>query len=357
MHDANFNWNGRRVLITGARGFVGAHLTRALAQQGACVTAHARNDYKPFPLELPVDAEVNWMFGDVAQHDELRRLVQTAEPEFIFHLAGCATGARKLELVLPSLHDDLASTVHILSAATEIGCQRVLITGSLEEPSTTSKEVTPSSPYAAAKHCGVAFARMFQQCFQTPVVTARIFMTYGPAQRREKVIPSVIRSLLENRAPQLASGRRLVDWIYIDDVVSGLMVAASMPGLEGQIVELGTGTLASIRTVVEEISRLSGSTAQPQFGALPDPAVEVVRAAAVEETAALMPWRPRVSLTEGLSRTIAWHVAQDELSETNLSTEVLEEVAQQGGGASSLNVNSFLAALTWMYYDSALALV
>ena len=290
----------RRVAVTGARGFLGSHACRHLLQRGAEVHAIARR----LP-ESPGPAR--WHQADLSDLAQTRRALQSIQPEIILHLAGYAEGLRELAHVVPSLQGDLVTAVNVLTAATQLGCSRVVLASSFEEPVAGDTAAVPSSPYAAAKWAANAYARMFHALYNTPAVILRVFMTYGPGQRPRKIIPHVILSLLEGRPPQLAGGRRAVDWIYVDDVIEGLLAAAVAPGVEGRSIDLGSGRLATIREVVAEIVRLIGSPIEPCFGALPDRLLEQVRAADVEPAAALLGWRPKTPLTEGLRATIDWY--------------------------------------------------
>lgn len=294
---ASSTLSGRRVVVTGARGFLGSHACRRLRECGADVHAVARR--------LPDEhGGIPWHQADLAELAQTRRALEVARPEVVLHLAGYAEGLRELTHVGPSLQGDLVTTVNVLTAATELGCRRVVLANSFEEPEAGA---VPSSPYAAAKWAAAAYARMFHSLYQTPAVILRVFMTYGPGQRPRKVIPHVILALLAGRAPQLSSGQRPVDWIYVDDLVDGLLAAAIAPGVEGETLDLGSGQLVTIREVVEQIRGLMGADVQPCFGALPERPFEQVRAADVARTAARLGWHPRTALGEGLQRTIQWY--------------------------------------------------
>ncbi len=114
-------------------------------------------------------------------------------------------------------------------------------------------------------------------------------------------------SLLKGEAPKLTSGERLVDWIYVDDVVGGLLLLSERPGVEGATVDLGSGSLVPVRTVVEHIVRFVGSNVAPAFGALPDRPGEQVRVADAAATYVRLGWRVRTPLEDGLRQTVAWH--------------------------------------------------
>ena len=289
----------RRALVTGASGFIGAHLCRRLRRDGTDVYAVSRTTTSS---ELE---DLNWMHADLGSVDAVREVLAAAKPSVIFHLASRVSGSRDLDAVLPTFHDNLTTTVNLLTVATEVGCERIVLAGSLEEQ---DPGAVPGSPYAAAKFAASIYARMFDALYGTPVVVARLFMVYGPGQRDlRKLVPYSTLSLLRREAPQVTSGERPVDWIYIDDVIDGLLAAAETDGLAGQTVDVGSGELVTVRSVVEHLNRLTGSPVTLEFGRLPDRAMERVRAADVERTVAQMGWRPTVSLEEGLRRTVQWY--------------------------------------------------
>jgi nucleoside-diphosphate-sugar epimerase len=133
-------------------------------------------------------------------------------------------------------------------------------------------------------------------------------MVYGPGQGdRTKLVPFVITSLLRGESPPLASGRRAVDWIHVDDVVRGLEAAAGTSGLEGRTLELGSGRLVTIREVVDRIFAIMDADTAPRWGVLADRPLERPVAADVEESRRLSGWAPRVELGDGLADTIRWY--------------------------------------------------
>src|SRR5262245_25418968 len=213
----------RKILITGGSGFLGSHLCRRLRELGAEVHATSR-------LDRIGDGSI-WWKSDMADLSAARRLLAAVKPDIVYHLAGSVGAGPDFNLVVPAYHSLLTSTVNLLVAATEIGCRRVVLTGSLTEPVPDRANPTPASPYAAAKWAASGYGRMFHSLFQTPVVILRPFMVYGPAQAPSKLIPSVIRSLLDGISPRVSSGKQRADWIYVSDVIDGFVAAATTPGI------------------------------------------------------------------------------------------------------------------------------
>ena len=162
-----------------------------------------------------------------------RHVFKTIRPEIVFHLAGTPNASPDLALVLPTFHGMLTSTINVLLAAMEVGCRRVVLSGSLTEPK--ADPATPHSPYAAAKWAASGYGRMFCSLYGSPVVVLRPFMTYGPGQAETKLIPTVILALLRGEPPRLSSGTYRADWVYISDVIEGFVAAATATEIEEKL--------------------------------------------------------------------------------------------------------------------------
>lgn len=300
------SYAGERVLVTGASGFIGRALVDRLLTDGAEVHAVSRR-------EQPVSgSEVRWWQADLAEGAQTAGLVESIKPGVVFHLASYVSGGRDLPLVSVTLQSNLVSTVNLLVGLAEHGCRSLVLAGSMEEP--LDGDGTPGSPYAAAKWASSGYARMFHALYGLPVTTARIHMTYGPGQAdRAKLIPYVTERLLRGEPPQLTSGDRLVDWVYVDDVVEGLLAVGLHPEAAGRTVDLGSGQLASIRRAARApncgmtagfASRTRCPTTEP---------MEHSRVADISASGELIGWQPATSLEEGLARTVDWYRANPAL--------------------------------------------
>ncbi len=293
---------GQKILVTGAGGFIGSHLCRALHDRGAEIHGISRR------APADVKGDMHWWQGDLADASIVRNHIETIKPDIIFHLASHVAGSRDLRLIRPTFESNLVSTVNLLIIASEMGCRRIILTGSLEEPESDGGEVVPCSPYAAAKAASSSYARMFHALYQTPVVMTRLFMVYGPGQWDvSKLIPYVIRSLLSKQPPKLSNGQRQIDWIYVQDVVDGLIAAAQAPNIEGHTIDLGSGTLTPIRTIVQQLADRISPQIELLWGTLPERPMEQTRAADVAKTYASTGWEPKTSLGMGLEHTVDWY--------------------------------------------------
>ncbi len=291
--------SGKNVLVTGASGFIGTKLISLLDGREAQIHGVSRN------VREARSDNIQWHKGDLADVKWVDPLLKEVRPDIIYHLAGMVTGSQSLDTVIPMFQNTLQTTVNLLKSAVENGCGRFIMAGSMTEE--TDNDRTPGSPYAAAKIASSYYTRMFHSLYGLPIVNTRIFMTYGPGQMDlVKIIPYVIISLLQGKAPRLSNGSRLVDWVFVDDVAKGLLSLAGSKNIVGGSVDFGSGHLTSIQEVVEKIVTLTGSNLDPDFGALQNRLLEPVVSARTEETFKKIGWAPEVSLNQGLEETVEW---------------------------------------------------
>jgi UDP-glucose 4-epimerase len=295
---------GSKILITGASGFLGANLRNRLLQCGAEV--HATSRFQ----RISDHARLRWWQCDLSDIGAVHEILGKIRPEVIYHLSGQVTAAPDLSLVFPTFHSLLQSTVNVLTVVTEMGCRRLVITGSLTEPEPGHIDAPPSSPYAAAKWACNVYGRMFHKLYGTPVVILRPFMTYGPGQNTTKIIPYVILSLLQGKAPELSSGQWQVDWVYVDDMIDGFLAAAFQSGIVGCTIDLGSGTLLSVHEVVNMLTNIIDPNIKPLFGVNRDRPFEYVRCADTNYAQEKLHWKPTTSFEQGILKTFMWYKKQ-----------------------------------------------
>jgi nucleoside-diphosphate-sugar epimerase len=284
------------VLVTGATGFVGSALMAELSDRGVAAIGVSRRE----------DPARGLLGCDLTLPDAVDALFQRARPATVLHLASHVTGARDLDAVSATVHGTLLATIHVLSSASRVGARRVVLAGSMEE---LPRELGPRYPYAAAKRAASEYAALFCSAFALPTITARIGMVYGPGQYAlQRLVPHVILSQLTGSAPQLASGKRVVDWIFVQDVVAGLLAMAEPAAseLDGQGVDLGSGRAASVADVAEIIGRLTRGPAAA-LGALPDRHRDPDIFLDVEPAQRVFGFRAPTSLEAGLALTVEWY--------------------------------------------------
>jgi UDP-glucose 4-epimerase len=293
------------ILVTGGSGFIGSRICARAAERGAIVHSASR---KPDSVGRK---GVHQERVDVSDHRSAYALLRRVRPDVVLHLASRVTGARDRDLVLPMLQANLVAAVNIMLAAGDVGCRRVVLAGSTEEPDPGDPEAVVQSPYAAAKGAARWYARLFHGLYQLPVVHLRVFMVYGPGQRDlRKLVPYVTLCLLRGERAELASGARGMDWVYVDDVADAFLAAAVAPGIGGASLDIGSGHLVTGRDLVARLCALVDSGIEPAFGALPDRQLESDRVADPTPAADLLGWRPTTTLDAGLARTVDFYRSQ-----------------------------------------------
>jgi nucleoside-diphosphate-sugar epimerase len=294
---------GRRVLVTGATGFIGGHVVEMLDRAGAEIHATARNDNPSTSLATPV----TWHRVDLTDGAATDDLLGEIAPEHLIHLASLVKGARDPDLLLPMFAANCATTVNLLEAARRQRVRRVQLAGSLEEPDRPGQLAT--SPYALSKAAAHMYGDYYQAATDVEVINLQIFMVYGPAQIDErKLVPYVIRCLQAGRVPELSSGGREVDWVYVGDVAEGIVRCCLIDRVPTQPVPLGTGMLTTIRQVVEALVAISENDVEPQFGSMADRSNEVVRSADVALVRDQLGWAPSTTVADGLKMTYDWYL-------------------------------------------------
>lgn len=315
-------WEGRRVLVTGADGFIGSHLVERLVSEGARVRAFALyNSLARWgwlePPEVPkavLDA-IEILPGDIRDADRVRQAV--AGQETVFHL--CSLIAIPYSYVAPESYVQVNAlgAVNLLQACRDAGVARVVHTSTSEVygtarfvPITLDHPLQGQSPYSASKIAADALAESFHRAYGLPVVTVRPFNTYGPRQSARAVIPTILSQLLSGR-DRLALGSQSPtrDFTFVSDTVDGFVRAALCDRAVGQVLQLGSGTEVSIGDLARLAMEVTGRTADvaTEDARLRPAASEVDRLCCDASRARdWLSWAPAVDLRAGLQRTADW---------------------------------------------------
>ena len=311
--------SGRRVLVTGAGGFIGGHLVDRLVRDGAEVRAlvryNSRNERGTLdwlPPETVRDVEVQ--LGELRDLESVDRAVESCE--VVFHLG--AQIAIPYSYVNPRdyLETNAIGTLNIAQSALRHEVARVVHTSTSEVygtarqiPITEDHPIEPQSPYAASKVAADKLIDSYHRSFELPAVVLRPFNTYGPHQSARAVIPTIISQALEGDVLRLGSLDPRRDLTFVTDTVDGFVRAAQSPAAIGRTVQLGTEHDVSVGDIVRVVGELLGKELTVEL----DPArvrpegSEVMRLISSPRLAGeLMGWAPTVGLEDGLRRTIEW---------------------------------------------------
>ena len=285
-----------RLLVTGATGFIGRRLIPAALATGHEAMLLLREQHRvgqalPAPL-----ASLPAVYADLRDREGTRRAVEAAAPEAVLHLAAAGVTAPFLPADEAVAHNVLG-TIHLLEASAHMATRIVV--------ARTPGEREALNVYAASKAAAWQFCRMAVRTRGLPIVGAMIFQAYGPGQAAHNLIPAAMAAARAGANFKMTPGNQVRDWIYVDDVVEGLLAALCRPLPAGTTVELGTGVGTSVAAVVERIYTLGGSGGRPLLGALPPRPGESHRQIAdADGTRASLGWQAKTGLDEGLMRLL-----------------------------------------------------
>jgi len=308
---------GRRVLVTGAGGFIGSRLCERLVEIGAEVRTLVRytSDGDAGWLDRsPIRGEIDVRRGDLADRDSVYDAVK--DREIVFHLG--ALIAIPYSYLAPEsyVRTNILGTLNILQAVRELGVARLVHTSTSEVygsaqfvPMTEAHPLVGQSPYSASKIAADKLAESYHRSFETPVVTLRPFNTFGPRQSARAVIPAITVQLLAGRSIKLGDTRPTRDFVFVDDTVDAFLRAATAPGIEGLTVHTGGGREIAIGDLPAMIGAAAGLPVEVEADSqrMRPAASEVERLHADASLAKeRLGWTPSISVEEGLARTVAF---------------------------------------------------
>ena len=306
-----------KVLVTGADGFIGSHVTEMLFAKGYKVTALSQyNSYSNWGWLEDVNCldKIEVITGDIRDPHFCKFIVK--DVDIVFHLA--ALIAIPYSYIAPDSYVDtnVKGTLNICQAAKENGDIRVIHTSTSEVYGTAQyvpiderHPLQGQSPYSASKIGADKLVESFCLSFDFPAVTIRPFNTFGPRQSARAIVPTIISQCLNKSTIQLGNLGPTRDLSYVTDTVEGFLLAASKPNVLGRTINIGSGQEISIRGLVDLIGQILGSSIEVESEpkrSRPEKS-EVGRLLANNSLAKdLLGWVPQVSLKEGLQLTIPW---------------------------------------------------
>lgn len=300
---------GRRVLVTGAAGFLGSHLVARLMDGGAevCVLdqPNARRWSALDRAELAARLRADVRSLAEPTHDRV-----LGEIDVIFHLAAVGVTGDVSD-VRQVVTGNIDGTLAALLAAQRFR-SRLIYCGSCFEYGSGARWAedampAPTTEYGAAKAAGWMLANAFARRTGIDVVSLRPFTMYGPMEPPGRLIPSVVRHALAARPIDLTPGDQLRDFVYVGDAADAFVAAATTDEAVGETFNVCTGSAVSVRDVVRRVLAATGSRSDARFGALSYRPTELaVLSGDPTRAEQVLHWRAQVSLDEGLARTIAW---------------------------------------------------
>ena len=309
--------SGKRVLVTGGSGFIPSHLVERLMQDGCevAVTVRYGNPIKNERLKsywddiIPIEA-------DLRNRGALEKGLQDFKPATVYHLAAYNHVGQSFYQVEECFDVNAKGSANILDTCEMVGCVERFVYMSTSEvygkqdsvPFEESMTPCPISPYAITKYSGELYCRMKQQMSgNMSIQIVRPFNVFGPYQSSKAVIPELILNCLNGIPVRTTKGEQTREFNYVDDIVDGLVLAGNMESSFDGPINLAAAEEVSIRDLVLKIAELTGSSSKIEIGAIPYRPTEIWRMYADNTRAQeILGWSPKVSLEDGLAKTIDW---------------------------------------------------
>ena len=309
---------GKRVCITGGAGFIGSHLVEQLLEDNEVVVFD--NLHRNAIQFAHVDGHRHLRFikGDVMDHDAVRRALDGCH--VVIHCAAIAGVYSVDQNAVATMEVNLLGTHQVVKAALEVGVERFIEfstsevygpfihKGKEDDPTTIGPIGESRWVYAASKLASEHLSFAHYKANGLPLTIVRPFNVYGPRQVGDGAIRGIVMQALQHAPITLYNdGTQIRSWCYIDDFIDGVLRCVEMPQAVGQAFNLGNpqGTVTNFE-LANTIIRLTNSKSDIVFKPHPGPEVDL-RVPSIDKAAALLGFAPKVSLTEGVSRTIPWY--------------------------------------------------
>jgi NAD dependent epimerase/dehydratase len=310
----------KRVMVTGAGGFIGSHLTELLVREGCEVRAFVRYNGRDDRghldrLDPTIQKSIEVFRGDLKDPEAVRAAVR--DRQWIFHLGALIAIPYSYQNPLDVVQTNVTGTVHVLDACrASSSLERVILTSTSEVygtaryvPIDESHPLQAQSPYAGSKIGSDAMGLSYHRAFDLPVAILRPFNTFGPRQSARAVIPTIISQALTRPTVQLGSLDPRRDLTYVKDTARGFLSIAGCDAAVGRVVNIGRGEDLTIGELVERIGSRLGKelevkTDPSRVRPAPSEVERLLAGTALAQS--LWNWRPQYSLDHALDETIAW---------------------------------------------------
>ncbi|MDG2348179.1 MAG: NAD-dependent epimerase/dehydratase family protein [Gammaproteobacteria bacterium] len=294
-------------LVVGGHGFIGQHLVRRLCDLGAKVVVLSPKSEAPI-----VGCDYKFYKADIEQIDSLANLKDTSF-NHVYNLAGYIDHSPFFKTGSSVINNHFIGLLNLLQNLDRSSLKSFVQVGSSDEyggldaPQVETMREAPISPYSLAKTSATQLIQMLSKTEQLPGVVLRFFLVYGPGQNDKRFLPQIIQGCLANKSFPTSTGAQLRDFCYIDDVIDAILMASTNEQCHGEVFNIASGAPMAIKEMIQTIVGFVGA-GDPQFGQFPDRIGEnKALYANIQKAETLLGWTPRVSLEEGLNRTISYY--------------------------------------------------
>jgi len=295
----------RKILITGAAGFIGSNLINTLLKQECEIAVINRSDNPNFK-------NIKKYIGDICEYSFIEKSILDFQPNKVFHLAGYKNRSPDIAEVSLSLNVNLIGTLNLYQALLKVTTvQSVVSLGTTDEYGINNSSFTessfenPISPYGFSKLCGTQLAKFFNRNFNLPVVVLRPTIAYGPLQANDMFIPSLINTLIANKDFKMTEGNQLRDFIYISDLVEAMLLISENQNCSGEIFNVGYGESLKLKDVASTIASGLSKEYLLKLGSIPYRQNEVMKyVTCIDKFKNKFGWKPKINFKKGIELTV-----------------------------------------------------
>ncbi len=299
-------FEGSSVLIAGGEGFIGQHLVRKLCAQQARVVSlgsKERVDKKAY----------KYISVDIRNKNALAELLKGYDFDYVFNLSGYIDHGLYSENGRDIVDVHFTGLMNLLDQVNKPQLKCFVQVGSSDEyggassPQNEGMREAPISPYSAAKVSATHLLQTMTRSESFPGVIVRPFLSYGPGQKYNRLIPQVIKSCLNNMDFPTSEGKQLRDFCYVEDLVEGILLAATTKAALGEVFNIASGKAVSVREVIEIITNVA-SGGKPKWGAIKyRPGENMKLYADISKAKSILGWEPTTSLHDGILKTVKFY--------------------------------------------------
>ena len=308
----------KKVLITGATGFIGKHLLRKLLLENDNVSCFDVQFNELFLSEF--EKHIQIFQGNLSNEADISSCVKKSNPYYVFHLAGAKNRSNNQTSFSINHEINYVGTYNLLNALSGINnLSHVITLGTIEEygnanpPFAEDSNELPTSHYGLSKLAATKLSLAFYNEYQLPITILRPSIAFGPGQGIEMFIPAIIRSIQNNKVFNMTGGEQLRDFIFISDLIDAMMKTASSNKVIGHIVNIGAGHSITIKETANQISSMMSREDLIKIGAIPYRSTETMNySVVIDKATSMLGWYPKVSMLDGLLKTIESFKSKDQ---------------------------------------------
>ncbi len=302
----------KRVLITGGGGFIGANFARRFSELGykVYIVKQSTNIWRL----IEIKRQIKIYYIDLRDYNRLESFILKIRPKIILHFATYGAYPQKQQDAKKIIDTNLIGTINLVNACKKIKFDCFINTGSSSEYGIKNKSMKetdllePNNLYGITKAAATMHCQYMSKKYDLPIVTLRLFSVYGYFEEKERLIPTIIKSCLENKKLKLSSANSVRDFIFIEDIIDAYLKAISnIQKIKGEIFNVGSGKQSTVNEIVNAIKEITHSTIKPQYGRIEMAQYEPKNwIADISKIKNKLGWQPKYNLRKGLEKNIEW---------------------------------------------------